>query len=46
MDDPGMASRLGEAGVRRVAARFTWRRTAERTLALYRRIIAERATPP
>jgi len=44
LNDSAFASRLGEAGVRRVAARFTWRRTAERTLALYRRIIEERAT--
>jgi glycosyltransferase involved in cell wall biosynthesis len=44
LDHGDLAARLGEAGVRRVAARFTWRRTAERTLALYRATIDEPAT--
>jgi glycosyltransferase involved in cell wall biosynthesis len=39
LDDPALAERLAAAG-RRQAARFTWRRTAEDTLAVYERAAA------
>ncbi|MBE7519856.1 MAG: glycosyltransferase family 4 protein [Thermoflexaceae bacterium] len=42
MQDGAQAKRLGEAGVERVRAEFTWRRTAERTLALYEEVRAGR----
>lgn len=34
---------MGEAGRRRVLEHFTWRRAAERTVEVYREVIAERA---
>jgi len=39
--DPGRASELAQAGLRR-AMTFTWDRTAEATLASYRRAVSER----
>jgi glycosyltransferase involved in cell wall biosynthesis len=38
LDDPPLAARLAGAGPRR-AAGFTWPQTAERTLAVYRRVL-------
>ena len=35
LDDPALARRYGEAGRRRVLARFTWRSVAERCLLAY-----------
>jgi glycosyltransferase involved in cell wall biosynthesis len=35
LDRPGLRSRLGEGGRRRVLDRFTWRRTAEGTAEHY-----------
>lgn len=37
--DPALRRRIGAAGRRRVLERFTWRRTAELTVAAYRRAI-------
>lgn len=37
--NPGMAARLGRAGFERVQARFTWKRAAQRTVAVYREVI-------
>jgi len=42
LDDRELANRLGAAAARRIAREFTWTRTAERTLVLYREVIAER----
>jgi len=39
--DPARCRMMGEAGARRVRDRFSWRRTAEETLALYEEILAE-----
>jgi glycosyltransferase involved in cell wall biosynthesis len=41
LDHPELAGRLGEAGRRRVLERFTWRATAEGTVALYRRVLED-----
>lgn len=41
--DPQRRRAMGEAGRRRVLAQFTWRRAAERTVEVYREVIAERA---
>jgi glycosyltransferase involved in cell wall biosynthesis len=41
LDDAPLRARLGAAGRARVAARWTWRHTAERTAAHYRAVIAE-----
>jgi starch synthase len=38
--DPGRAAEFGAAGRRRVEARFSWDRIAERTLEVYREAIA------
>jgi glycosyltransferase involved in cell wall biosynthesis len=42
LDAPERRRAMGEAGRRRVEAQFTWRRTAERTVEVYRELIAER----
>ncbi len=39
LDDPVRAAQLGEAGRRRVAARYSLESMTERTLALYRRVL-------
>ncbi|MFP4422490.1 MAG: glycosyltransferase family 4 protein [Desulfococcaceae bacterium] len=41
LDDPGRAARLGRAGFERVHRQFTWRRAAERTVAVYREAIRD-----
>ncbi|MFN2591192.1 MAG: glycosyltransferase family 4 protein [Actinomycetota bacterium] len=46
LDDAEQRTRLGEAGLRRVRERFTWRRAAEETVRCYREAIASRATGP
>ena len=38
--DPGLAARMGAAGRRRVLERFSWAAIAERTLELYRSLLA------
>jgi starch synthase len=38
--DPDRARRMGRAGRRRVLERFTWERVAERTVELYRTLVA------
>ena len=38
--DPELAREMGRAGRERVLAQFTWRAVAERTAALYRRLVA------
>ncbi len=43
LEDGALARRLGEAAVTRIESEFTWRRTAERTLALYEELLAKRA---
>jgi glycosyltransferase involved in cell wall biosynthesis len=40
--DPERCSEMGRAGHQRVLERFTWRRTAEATLAVYDDVLAER----
>ncbi len=42
LEDPGRCRDMGEAGARRVQERFSWRRTAEETVALYEDVLAER----
>jgi glycosyltransferase involved in cell wall biosynthesis len=47
LDDGELRERLGAAGVERVRTMFTWRLTAERTLAVYEGLLATRgATAP
>jgi hypothetical protein len=42
LDDPEAAEGLGRAARREVEERFAWRRTAERLLATYAEVLAER----
>jgi len=42
LDEPRLAARLGQSGRRRVLSRFTWRATAEATLAHYRQLLDSR----
>jgi starch synthase len=44
--DAPLRTGMGRAGRRRVEAHFSWAAIAEQTLALYRTVIAARATPP
>ncbi len=46
LDDPGLRARMGEAGRRRYAARFTFEHMLEGTLAVYRQIAAETGGRP
>ena len=39
LEDPQRCRAMGEAGARRVRERFSWRRTAEETLALYQEVL-------
>ena len=39
LDDPALRARLGRAGRRRALERYTWRATAEGTVAQYRRLL-------
>jgi glycosyltransferase involved in cell wall biosynthesis len=41
LDNPSRAAALGRAGYKRVQARFTWRRAAEKTVAAYREVIRD-----
>ena len=41
--EPERCRSMGEAGVRRVRERFSWRRTAEETVALYEELLGRRA---
>jgi glycosyltransferase involved in cell wall biosynthesis len=43
LDAPERCRAMGEAGRARVEQRFTWQRTAERSVEVYRELIAERA---
>ncbi|MDP9006383.1 MAG: glycosyltransferase, partial [Actinomycetota bacterium] len=43
LDDPRRRARLGQAGRARVLERYTWRVTAEATVAQYREVMAARA---
>jgi len=43
LDQPERCRAMGAAGRLRVEQRFTWRRTAERTVAVYRELLAEKA---
>ncbi|MGH2769406.1 MAG: glycogen synthase [Actinomycetota bacterium] len=38
--DPALAARMGKAGRRRMIEHFSWGKVAEKTLALYRRLVA------
>ena len=40
IDDPALSTRLGAAGRQRVLDHFTWERVAERTLEVYREVLA------
>ncbi len=42
LDDAKLRQRLGMEGRRRIAERFSWRATAEQTLALYEQVVSER----
>lgn len=42
LDNPGLGARLGAAGRARTLERFTWRATAEGTVAQYRALLADR----
>jgi glycosyltransferase involved in cell wall biosynthesis len=42
LDQPDRCRAMGAAGRSRVEQRFTWRRTAERTVAVYRELLAEK----
>ncbi|AUG78042.1 glycosyl transferase family 1 [Kitasatospora sp. MMS16-BH015] len=42
LDDPELAARLGEAGRRRAVQDFSWDGAAERTLAVYQHLTADR----
>lgn len=44
LDDDGLRARVGAAGRARVAQRFTWARTAERTALWYAETLAERGS--
>ena len=44
LSSPALRERLGAAGRQRVLARFTWRRCAEGTVAVYREVLAGRAS--
>jgi glycosyltransferase involved in cell wall biosynthesis len=39
LEDPAACRKMGAMGARRVRERFSWRRTAEETLALYREVL-------
>lgn len=39
LEDPARCRAMGAAGSRRIRERFTWRRTAEETVALYREVL-------
>ena len=39
LEDPARCRAMGEAGARRIRERFSWRRTAEETLDLYREVL-------
>ncbi len=43
LEDPERCRTMGEAGARQVRERFSWRRTAEETLALYEEVLARPA---
>ena len=43
LEDPERCRTMGEAGARRIRERFSWRRTAEETLAFYEEVLACRA---
>jgi glycosyltransferase involved in cell wall biosynthesis len=43
LDQPERCRSMGTAGRVRVEQRFTWRKTAERTVAVYRELLAEKA---
>jgi glycosyltransferase involved in cell wall biosynthesis len=45
LDDARLGARLGAAGVARIRERFTWSRTASRTLDLYAEVIESRRRP-
>jgi glycosyltransferase involved in cell wall biosynthesis len=45
LDQPERRVEMGAAGRRRVEALFSWRRTAEQTVEVYRQAIAERRRP-
>ncbi|CAN5173698.1 glycosyltransferase family 4 protein [soil metagenome] len=42
LDDPELRARVGAAGRRRVIERWSWRRTAERTVDQYRALLSDR----
>lgn len=44
LEQPELCRRFGDAGRRRVENIFSWRTIAHQTIALYRRLIAERST--
>jgi glycosyltransferase involved in cell wall biosynthesis len=45
LDQPDRRTEMGVAGRRRVEALFSWRRTAEETVEVYRKAIAEQRRP-
>ena len=45
LEDPQRCRAMGEAGARRVREQFSWRRTAEETLALYQEVLSCHGRP-
>ena len=41
MDDPALRARLGKAGRASILKRFSWRKAAEETVAVYEEILGE-----
>jgi len=46
LENPERCRAMGEAGARRIRERFSWRRTAEETLALYQEVLEGRVPGP
>ena len=41
IENPDMANKLGEAGYQRVQEHFTWKKAAEKSVAIYRKVIRD-----
>lgn len=41
LDNPAVAKRMGDAGLKRVQQRFTWKRAAEKTVEAYREVMGD-----
>jgi glycosyltransferase involved in cell wall biosynthesis len=45
LEDPERCRAMGEAGARWIREKFSWRRTAEETLALYQEVLSRHKSP-